>query len=197
MANNLNSGPIQVYDNSVASLNLALAQILERLDNASGLRGAATVHDRLGVNAPSASGDAVNLGTLDNAESVSHITLLAMSGVGIVRQPGTTYVELAATLRLMANFASPQSIEGRVIVQGWGTEAGEKGVAITESDGTVIAEVAWTGTDEETVTGEFTAVALGVDTEIQVRVKGATATEYLIIRGIILDLRYDIDIVNA
>ena len=191
---NQNGGPLQVYDNSVASINLALAQILERLDNQNGLRGAATVHDRLGVNAPQDTGDAVNLGTLNDAESVSHITILAMSGTGIIRQPGTTYVELAATLRLMANFASPQSIEGRVIVQGWGTEAGEKGVAITESDGTIIAEVEWTGTDEETVTGTFTAIDLEADTEIQVRVKGASATEYLILRGIVLDLRYDIDV---
>lgn len=56
MSNNT-EGLIQVFGNSVAEINDALRQVLERLDKQKGLRGRAEVHDRLGASAPTETGD--------------------------------------------------------------------------------------------------------------------------------------------
>lgn len=61
---NQNSGPVQVLDNTAASINQALAQVLERIDDLRGLRGPITLHDRVTVGAPIDGGDAINLSTL-------------------------------------------------------------------------------------------------------------------------------------
>lgn len=61
---NEQGGAIQVLDSSVAAINQALAQVLERIDDLKGLRGPVTIHDRVGVTAPIDPADAVNLDTL-------------------------------------------------------------------------------------------------------------------------------------
>ena len=47
MAESKTRGPIQVHSNDPAEINRALAQIMEILDELSGLRGANTVYDTL------------------------------------------------------------------------------------------------------------------------------------------------------
>lgn len=196
MSNNLSQGPTLIADLSIEGINQALLELQERQDASKGLRGRATVHDRLGVSDPSESGDAVSLGVIQAGTAFANITLLATGGMHLVAlAPGTTYVELSANLRQQVNFASGQSIEARVLVQGWGTQSGTgKGVAITQSDGTVIAEVTWDGTTQGLKVGTFTAVTLTTDTEVQIRVKGSASTESLLLRGIGLDMRYAIDV---
>jgi hypothetical protein len=49
---NESEGPIQLFDNSVPSINLALAQVLERLDAVKGLRGDPTIYAATTVGAP-------------------------------------------------------------------------------------------------------------------------------------------------
>lgn len=63
MSNNESLGPLQVMDNSVLSINDALRQVQDRLDEAKGLRGRATILDRTQVSDPTEQTDAVNLGT--------------------------------------------------------------------------------------------------------------------------------------
>ena len=58
---NDSQGPIQIFDTSVASLNLAFAQILERLDQALGLRGITAIYDATSVGGPQRQDDAVRL----------------------------------------------------------------------------------------------------------------------------------------
>lgn len=60
MPNN-SEGPITVFDTSVASINLALAQVLERLDMRAGLRGPGTIYDRTEVGGPVQQTEAVRL----------------------------------------------------------------------------------------------------------------------------------------
>lgn len=199
MSNNLTEGTLLIPDNDLSSINYALAEIQRRIDELKGLRGRTTIHDRVGVSDPTDASDAVSLGVLQAGTAFSHITFLAQAGVELLAlQPGTTYVELSEFLRAQVNFASPQGIEARVIVQGRGTEAGTgKGVAITQSDGTVIAEVTWDDVTDGLQLGEFTTVDLDEDQVVQIRVKGSTATESLLLRGIVLDLRYSISVVTV
>lgn len=58
---NTSEGPITVFDNSVPAINLALSQILERLDSIKGLRGNPTIHAATSVGAPSEQEQAVRL----------------------------------------------------------------------------------------------------------------------------------------
>ena len=58
---NASEGPIVVFDNSVPALNLAFAQILERLDRSRGLRGATAIYDRTEVGGPVQDTEAVRL----------------------------------------------------------------------------------------------------------------------------------------
>lgn len=199
MSNNLSQGPTLIADLSVEGINQALLELQERQDNAKGLRGRATVHDRLGISDPSESGDAVSLGVIQAGTAFTNIALLALAGTHLLSyKPGTSYVELSSNLRQRVNFASGQSIEARALVQGWGTQSGTgKGVAITQSDGTVIAEVTWDGTSQGLKSGNFTAVTLSTDTEVQIRVKGAAADESLLLHSVVLDMRFSIDVLTV
>ena len=199
MTTNLTAGPIQVINNDVVSVNIALAQILERLDDLKGLRGNTTIHDRVGVSVPTATADAVNLGSLQDTESLFHISFVAGGPAGLLSyQPGTTYAEISDLLRQRVNFSTPVGLEARVIAGAWGTESGtDKGLAMTQDDGTVIAEVEWDGQAEGVQVGSYTSVSLTTDTTVQLRAKGATATESLIIRHVGVDFRFDIDVATA
>lgn len=199
MSNNLSEGPVIVMGTTVADINQALLELQERQDKAKGLRGRARVYDRLGISDPSEGADAVSLQVLQAGTAFSLVTFLAQGGTGLLAfKPGTTYVELSANLRQNVNFASGQSIEARVLARAWGTQSGnDKGIAITQSDGTVIAEVLFDGTTQGLKVGDFTAVTLDDDTEVQVRVKGSASTESLLIYGVALDMRFSIDVLTV
>jgi len=66
MADNQSLGPIEIFEASTRAINEALRVIVERLDALQGLRGRVTLHDRVGVSAPTQSTDAINLGYLAN-----------------------------------------------------------------------------------------------------------------------------------
>jgi len=197
MSNNLTAGPVQVYGATVAELNQAFMELQNRLDALKGLRGRAEIFDRVRHDNPTASDDGVALGILQAGTAFASIPLfLAPTAPLLVATPGTTYVELSATLRQQVNFASPQSLEGRVLVEAWGTESGSgKGVAVTTSAGAVIAQVTWTGSTPGLYVGTFGAISQSSDQAVQVRFKGATSTESLILHSIYLDLRYSITVV--
>ena len=64
MATNKSKGVLQVFTNDPIELNAALLEICQRIDELNGLRGRAEIHDRVGVGAPSESGDAARLGNI-------------------------------------------------------------------------------------------------------------------------------------
>ncbi len=64
MANNLTQGVIQVYDNSVESINHALLRVLEQLDSLRGLRGRTDLYDQATVSPPQQMNAAVRLDNL-------------------------------------------------------------------------------------------------------------------------------------
>lgn len=195
MVQNLSQGPVQIHSLDVSSINLALIELFNRQDKQAGLRGRSEVWDRLRADDPSAASDAVTLGVIGEGESVANISFLT-SVAGLCATPGTTYAELATTLRRSVNFASPQGLEARVLVSGWGTESGSgKGVAVTQTDGTVLAAVTWDGATEGAKTGTFTAITLTTTQDVQIRVKGSSSTETLVLTHIALDLRYDVSVI--
>ena len=67
MTSNLTLGAPQVLDNSPASINLALQQILEQLDGLKGLRGRVELWDRARVDDPTLTQDAETLGSRGTA----------------------------------------------------------------------------------------------------------------------------------
>ena len=193
MSNNLTQGAVQVFNNDVASINLALIQLQERSDQQKGLRGRAEVWDRNRVNNPTDTQDAVTLGDIDESETTSTICFYAAGATPFGTTPGTSYVEVDETLRQRINFNASQPLEARITVVGWGTDSGAgKAVAITRPNGDVIAEVTWDGTDEGLKSGDFTDVTFETDQIVQVHAKGATAGESLIIARIILEMRYNV-----
>lgn len=198
MSRNLSLGGIQVFDNSIASINLALLQVQMRLDELKGLHGRSLIYDRVRADDPNESSDAVTLGSLqEGAAVVSYPFYLGASTPLGVFVPGTSYVERSSVLRQQVNFASPQGLEGRVVVEGWGTESGSnKGVAITTSGGTVIAQVLWNGNSEGLKLGSFTTITQTLDQAVQVRFKCSSVTESLIIHSIYFDLRYAVNVLR-
>jgi uncharacterized phage infection (PIP) family protein YhgE len=68
---NESEGPIQLFDNSVPSINLALAQVLERLDAVKGLRGDPTIYAATTVGAPGQSTQAARLADLPTEDPAS------------------------------------------------------------------------------------------------------------------------------
>jgi hypothetical protein len=199
MSRNLSQGIVQIFSMDLSSINLALLDLQNRMDEAKGLRGRAMVHDRLRLDDPTAADDGVSLGILQAGTAFASFPFHADASSPLVAlAPGTTYVELSSLLRQQVNFASAQDLEARVLVEGWGTESGSnKGVAITNSAGTVIAEVLWNGATSGLKIGTFTTVTLDTDQVVHLRVKGASATEALILSSVFFDLRYSIDFVNT
>jgi hypothetical protein len=191
MARNRTAGAIQVADNSVASINIALQQVLNRLDTAFGLRGPASVNDRLAVSEPSDNADAVNKGSLAARITLFHTTILALGPCGVAAiAPGTTYSEVGRSLRSRVNFDAPESIEARLIVYAWGSEAAlGKGVALYTLGGTQVCDVTWDGQDEGVKVGEYTPIVGLEDQGVAVYAKGASATENIIVRYIAVEFR--------
>jgi hypothetical protein len=192
MSNNLSMGPVQVLSLDVASLNLAFAEIQNRLDQLKGLRGRSEVWDRVQVSSPVQASDAIDLGSLEEREALFHLTLLA-SATGIAVTPGTTYAEVSTLLRQPINFAVPVGLTGRLIAGAWGTDSGasEKGLALTDDDGTVLVEVEWAGADEEVRIGAFTSITAAEDLTTRLYAKGATAEETLVLYQVAIEFRFD------
>ena len=71
MAKNQSEGIIQITDNSPTSINDALRQTTDRIDALKGLRGRASIFDRVGVSDAIDTGDAVNLNTLEGRISTT------------------------------------------------------------------------------------------------------------------------------
>lgn len=193
MSNNLTLGALQVHDNSVLSINLALAEVLERIDQLKGLRGRSEVWDRMQISSPSVATDAVDLGSLTDREALFHLTFLMMGSNGLVAyQPGTTYAEISDQLRQQVNFSVPVSLQARLIVSGFGTQAGSgKGIAMTDASGNTLVEVTWDGSDEGVQVGEFATVSLAADTLTRLYAKGSAAGESLVLRHVAAEFRFE------
>jgi hypothetical protein len=185
-------GPVQVFSADVASINLALAEMQERMDHLKGLRGRTEIWDRARADNPRERQDVVTFGLFDTSESVVSVSFLAMHGTGIViTRPGVAYVEVSLTMRQPINFSAQQALEARVSIEGWGTEAGTgKAVAITRDDTSVIAEVVWDGKVEAPYAGVYTAVTLNTEQIVRVYVRASSATESIILSRITFDMRY-------
>lgn len=196
MAQNRSEGVIQIFSPDVLSINAALMDLQNRVDALKGLRGRAMVYDRIRTDNPEEGNDAVTLQSLQAGTAFASIGFqVAAAAPLLASAPGTTYVEVAATLRQQINFASPQGLEARLLVSGWGTESGTgKGVALTTSTGTVLCELTWDGATEAARVGSFTAVTQTTDQVIQLRVKGSSVTESLLLYTVMLDMRYAVDI---
>lgn len=186
-------GPVQIFHLDLGSINMALRELSERSDEQEGFRGRVISYDRHRIDSPTENTDAVDLGSLVSRESLFHLTLYMGGPVGLLAyQPGTSYVEISTLLRQQVNLSAPTSLQGRMIVSGFGTSTGSnKGVALTDSGGTVLCEVTWTGTDEQVRAGDFTEISVTTDTLAQMRTKGADATESLIIRHAAVEFRMD------
>ena len=63
MSNNRSRGTLQVLSNEPIEINQAFRDVREELDQIQGLRGRASIHDRVRVSAPTQSLDAMNLQT--------------------------------------------------------------------------------------------------------------------------------------
>lgn len=111
--------------------------------------------------------------------------------------PGTTYVDPGgsfANLDTKVDFGQVEgSIQTRIVVGGYGNDAGsDKGAAIYTTGGTKLCELEWNGTGVQIgVAGSWTALPGGVtaDTRLELRVKGATATEDLVLHRVELQVK--------
>jgi len=196
MVNNATLGPVEVYDNSAMSINLALNEMAERIDQLKGLRGRTLLYDRTRIDSPSANEDAVDLQSLLTQESRFRQQLISSPGI-LVSAPGTSYAEISQYFRQDIDWSDLTTPQARLIVRGWGTESGtSKGVAL--HDGTnIIAEVTWDGNSETIRTGTFTAVTLDSDAQARLYAKGASASEDLILTSVILEVKISIEVVSS
>lgn len=188
MVNNLTQGPIEVFDASVGSINLAFAQVVECLDQLKGLRGRALVYDRVRIDSPVVDEDAVDLQSLVTQEIRWRIVFLPSSLIAF--PAGTSYVELGTQYRQQVDLTDLTSPEARMLIAGFGTESGStKGVAMTKDDGTVLAEVTWDGQSEALYSGNFTTITETTDQQVQIRTKGSSATEALVLRYAVCEFK--------
>lgn len=89
MPNN-SEGPITVFDNSVSAINLAFAQVLERLDVRAGLRGPGTIYDRTEVGGPVEQTEAVRLMDLPSEQPTNVLYyVLSQRANGAVARPAS------------------------------------------------------------------------------------------------------------
>lgn len=77
---NQSEGPIMVFDASVSSINLALGQVLERLDSIHGLRGAVGIHDRVATEAGIAGTDVVRMLDIDATNPLFYLMIPEQGG---------------------------------------------------------------------------------------------------------------------
>lgn len=199
MVANTSLGPLQIQSLDLSSMNLAFMELQNRIDVLRGLRGRSLVHDRQRIDSPTVSDDAVDLQSLVTQEFRWRLPWVMHPGYPVLA-PGTTYAEVASLWRMPIDFADLTSPEARIIVAGFGTNAGTgKGVAMTTSTGTVLAEVTWDGTDESIRVGTFTTIAAAqlIDQQVQLRAKGSVAAENLILRQVHVEFRGVIRVIAA
>jgi len=79
MSENLSLGPVQLFDNSVDAINLALRGLQDLLDEAKGLRGRVMVYDRIRADDPTETDDVVTLGAMNTDMASSFVTVTAES----------------------------------------------------------------------------------------------------------------------
>jgi len=85
---NDSEGPIVVFDTSVVAINLALQQVLERLDMVKGLRGDPTIYAATTVGAPGAREQAARLADLPSENPSNPLFyLLAPKSSGVSSAP--------------------------------------------------------------------------------------------------------------
>ena len=70
MSDRLSMGPIQITSVSVFEVNDALRQVSERIDELKGLRGRGMIFDRVRVDDPTVSSDAMTLGSFGSSVDV-------------------------------------------------------------------------------------------------------------------------------
>ena len=195
MSNNLSLGPVQTFSLDLASVNLALRELSERIDELKGLRGRSLIWDRTQVSSPTIDTDAVDLQSLLEQESRFRLDWISHPGIPVLA-PGTSYVEISNLLRQNIDFSDLSSPQARVIVSGWGTGTGSgKGVALHDGTNT-LAEVTWDGVTETVRIGDFTDISLTSDTACQLRVKGADANESLILHWVVVEFKVTIRVVT-
>ena len=94
MSERLSQGPVQVFGTSPVEITDALRQVQERLDELKGLRGRAQMFDRLRVEDPTVSKDAVNLSTRDASNVVTSPTGRMTYGTDVVKYTDTNGTDL-------------------------------------------------------------------------------------------------------
>lgn len=75
MSNNLSEGPVQIFDTTVAAINLALRDIQARMDAIKGLQGRVMVYDRIRADAAEEADDVVTLGSMTTLENQPFVTV--------------------------------------------------------------------------------------------------------------------------
>ena len=80
MSDRLSLGPIQVVGNSPFEINDAFRQVSERLDELKGLRGRGMIFDRVRVDDPAVSSDAMTLGSFSESVDV-FVTLVTVQTI--------------------------------------------------------------------------------------------------------------------
>jgi len=125
--------------------------------------------------------------------------LLFFSQAGVtVSNPGVAYTEADATARTKIPFDKITALYARIVGKAQGNEAGaSKGLEIYDNTGTQqICEHEWDGnalTDIRGAWTDITGLSLSADSEIYLRVKGATGTEDITIYKAEFQLRYKIN----
>ncbi|MBA7709342.1 hypothetical protein ES703_118257 [subsurface metagenome] len=108
--------------------------------------------------------------------------------------PGTAYIELSALYRTNIDFSRLAVKRARVIVSAIGNEAGAgKGIEIyNSSDAAAICAATWDGSAQQNgLAGSWTVCSLRAAKDIQVRVKGSSATEDITVDRVELQLMFE------
>ena len=98
-ATNLTLGPVQVFDNSSASINVALLELVQRIDHLRGLTGRTLTYNRLRADDPIELDDVVTLGSLSSLPVVDPSNPYAwLARFGIEGLPALELADLLALL---------------------------------------------------------------------------------------------------
>ena len=113
MADRLSLGPVQIFDADVLSINEALRQLSERIDELKGLRGRTLIYDRVRADDPTESQDALvypniyaDHGALGGLTDDDHTQYLLLAGrapsqtiAGTISSTGAWTVSSAGSLK--------------------------------------------------------------------------------------------------
>ncbi|MBA7644657.1 hypothetical protein ES703_52401 [subsurface metagenome] len=110
----------------------------------------------------------------------------------VATDPDTAYTELSALYRTNLDFSKLGIKEARIIVSGIGNEAtAGKGIQIWNStDGAEICKAEWDADSQQNaLAGSWATVSLRKAVDVQIRVKGSSATEDVTVDKVELQLR--------